>query len=175
MLFMDLIIFRAIHSLANQLDILDWFAIFLAKYLPYILVLVLIIFILREKSWKNKLFLVAFTGLVAVLSRGLLTEIIRFIYDRPRPFEMLGFTPLIPNGDPSFPSGHAALFFALALAVFKFDRVWGKWFLAAAFLVSLARIFVGVHYPSDILGGFAIALVSFSVIERLIKKPLWEK
>lgn len=172
---MDLFIFNAIHSLANQLNILDWFAIFLAKYLPYILIIALIIFFLREKSWKEKIFLAVFAGLTAILSRGLLTEIIRFIYDRPRPFEALGFMSLIPNGDPSFPSGHAALFFALALAVFKFDKLWGKWFLAAAFAISLARIFVGIHYPSDILGGFAIALISFLIIDRLIKKSYMQE
>lgn len=54
----------------------------------------------------------------------------------------------------SFPSDHAVLFFALATAVFLFDRKIG-WFLYvyAVFCISLPRIFLGIHYPSDILAG----------------------
>jgi len=166
---MDIIIFNAIHSLAGQLKFLDWIAVFLAKYLPYLLALGALIFILKQGLWKTKFFVFIFIALTTVLSRGILTETIRFLYQRQRPFEVLGFSPLVPNDDPSFPSGHAAMFFALALAMFKFNKRLGLWFLVLAFLVGLARIFAGIHWPSDIFGGFVIALVSFLVVVRLIK------
>ena len=57
----------------------------------------------------------------------------------------------------SFPSDHAALFFALALAIFFVSRRVGIWALCYAFfIVSLPRIYMGFHYPTDILAGAII-------------------
>lgn len=102
-------------------------------------------------------------------------EIIRFFYERQRPFLVLGFQPLadhIQSG--SFPSGHAAFFFALALTVFYFNKLWGWRFLAMAMVISLARIFVGVHWPSDILAGAIIGLGSAFLIKQILPREIQE-
>lgn len=166
---MDLNLFQVVHSLAGQLKFLDWLAIFLAKYLPYVLVLGALVFALKQSFWKTRVFVFTFIALNVILSRGIFTEVIRFVYERRRPFEVLDFTPLVPNGGPSFPSGHAAMFFALALAILYLHKKLGWWYLVSAFVVSLARVFAGVHWPSDILGGFVVASLSFWLIKNLLQ------
>lgn len=166
---LDLVLFKFLHPLAGQFQLFDMAVIFLAKYLPYLLVMAVIFFVLRHKVWKEKILVFITVALSLILSRGILTEVIRFFYDRPRPFEALNFTPLFLDSNPSFPSGHAAFFFALAFAVFYFNRKWGSWFLIFAFVNSLARVISGVHWPSDILGGIGAALFSFGVVYILLK------
>jgi membrane-associated phospholipid phosphatase len=68
--------------------------------------------------------------------------------------------------DPSFPSDHASAAFAIAFAVFLFDRLVGSVFLAAAVLIGVGRVFIGAHYPADVLAG---ALVGFAVALVVVK------
>lgn len=169
---MDLAVFQFFHGLAGRSSIFDGAINFFATYLPYLLAVAAVFLIFRQGDRRQKIFSFIFTALTLLLSRGLLTEIIRFAYARPRPFEMLDFQPLfVPDTHPSFPSGHAAFFFALALAVSYFDRKWGWWFLGLALLNSLGRIAAGVHWPTDILGGIAIAAVSFLAVQRILPGP----
>jgi len=67
--------------------------------------------------------------------------------------------------DPSFPSKHASFVFALAAASFFIGRRFGLWMLLLALLTGVSRVYVGVHYPGDILGGFILgSLVSVILI-----------
>lgn len=167
---LDLGIFNSIHGLAGLSGSLDFLGVFLADYLPYILGLALAVFILKRKGVKNKLlafFYLVFTGLV---SRYVLTSIIRFILPRERPFDALGFTPLIPESGSSFPSGHAAFFFAISFVLLLIDKKWGIWFLIFSVFIGVARIFVGVHWPSDILGGLVVGFLTFLIFKLLFSK-----
>ncbi|MDI6820753.1 MAG: phosphatase PAP2 family protein [Patescibacteria group bacterium] len=165
---MDLFIFQSIHSFADKFKILDFFGVFLADYLPYLLFIAVLVFLWREKLKKRKLIILFSLVLAVIISWGFLVDVIRFFYDRPRPFLTLSFVPLIDESSPSFPSRHAAVLFAVAFVIFSFNKKWGYWFFGLVFLVGLARIFVGVHWPSDILGGFVTALLSFLIVNKLI-------
>lgn len=168
---MDQSIFLFIHGLAEKNRFLDWLGILLADYLAYVLILAAIYLIFSQKEWRRRYQTLSFIILTLVLSRGLLTEIIRYFYYRPRPFMVFDFTPLVNHDTAAaFPSGHAAIYFALAICVFYLiNRTWGWRFLVAALLMGGARIFVGVHWPLDILGGLLVALISFLVVKRLFK------
>ena len=115
----------------------------------------------------------ALTVVSLILSRGLIAETIRFFYYRPRPFEALNFIPLI-NQDTvaAFPSGHAAFYFALTFAIFYVSRRWFYWFLAGAVLMGLARAFIGVHWPLDILAGALIGLFSIFMVKYTLARTL---
>ena len=70
----------------------------------------------------------------------------------------------------SFPSDHSLAAFAIALAVAAFLSVrWGLALLAVASIVGFARIYVGVHYPADILGAALIAAVAVGAVVTLAR------
>lgn len=166
---MDLAIFKIIHSLAGQSALLDNIGIFFANYFIYLIVAAGIFFVLKRKDNREKTFVFIWTALTMIVSRGLFTEIIRFLYVRQRPFEVLGFTPLFDKFETAFPSGHAAFLFALAFSIFYFNRKWGWWLLGVSLLNGLARVFVGIHWPGDILGGIIVAFIAFLIVKYLIK------
>lgn len=162
-------IFESIHYFVGQSVLIDQLAVFFAKDLPYFILLGAIFFISRVKMWRTKTIVFFVIALNLIISRGVLTEVIRFFYDRPRPFEVLNFAPLVNASSGSFPSGHAALFFALGSAVFNFNHRWGYWFLGFSLLNGLARVFVGVHWPTDILGGMVLGFVSGWLVWHYLK------
>lgn len=100
--------------------------------------------------------------------------ILKHLVSRPRPWlEVAGLTALVTEKDPnSFPSGHTTAAFAFAGALWRAapDR-WMKWTaLACALLMGLSRLYVGVHYPSDVLTGALIGLLSGWLAWRLCGK-----
>ena len=163
-------IFLWIHHFAGHNGFLDGLGIFFAEWLPYILVVAFLVLVFMQTGLRHRLYLFAEGALAVILARGIVTTAIRFFYIHPRPFEALGFTPLIPESGSSFPSGHATWFFALALVVWFANRKWGWWFFALATINGIARIYVGVHWPFDILGGAAIGGASGIFVHWLLKK-----
>jgi len=69
----------------------------------------------------------------------------------------------------SFPSGHAIFFFALSTVIYSFNKKLGIFFLAFSTLMSIARIFVGVHWPSDILAGAILGTIIGVIIKWVYK------
>lgn len=109
--------------------------------------------------------------LSALLSAGVglvISQTINHIWDRPRPAEAHPADTLLlvpASHDPSFPSEHAVATFAIAFAVlFAASRLAGALFLGGAFVVSVSRIFVGLHYPGDVLGGMVVGLVAALIV-----------
>lgn len=95
---------------------------------------------------------------------------------RPRPFlTMDDLTVLVsaPSGY-SFPSGHSCAAFAAAYALARSFRRGGWAYLPAA-LIALSRIYVGVHYPSDILVGALIGTLAAMVVYWLSHRVIKEK
>ncbi len=166
---LNLYLFQFIFGLSHRNFFVDDLGVFLAQYLPYLLVLGALIFVFLFEGWKKRI-LVLSEGLMAlILSRGIITEVIRFFYHSPRPFQALNLSALINEPSYSFPSGHAALFFALATTIFYLSRRLGWWFFALATANGLARIFVGVHWPFDIVGGAVVGIVSAMLIHKLLE------
>lgn len=151
--------------------------VFFALYFPYLLGILALILPLAEKKWRSCWLFYFEMAFAVILGRGIITEIIRYFYAYPRPFDYFHFTPLISESGNSFPSGHAVFFFALAVIILFWRPKWGWFYLASAAVLSFARIYVGVHWPLDILGGAAIGLACgfavyylFKPIETALKK-----
>ena len=140
---------------------------FSAKYLGYVLLAVFLILFLKNRN-RNFLFIPLISALV---SRFIFTELTRFFYFRPRPFVEKAIAPLIDHApDASFPSGHAAFFFALSAGIYHFNKKAGLLFFIASAAIGLARVFAGLHYFTDILGGLALGVFSFWLAGFLYKK-----
>ena len=80
---------------------------------------------------------------------------------RPRPDTITGLVPLIERPtDFSFPSGHTVASFEAATVFMLRDRKFGIVFLVLAFLIAFSRLYLHVHYPTDIIGGIIIGTAS---------------
>ncbi len=170
---LDINLFQIINGLAGKSRLLDLLGIFLAEYLPYLLVCALLVIIFYESNWRKRLYDLLFVSAVAILSRGFITTVIRFFYHRERPFVAMpdSTIKLIEKSpEASFPSGHAILFFALVMAIYYIRPKYFPYFLIGAALIGLARIFVGVHYPLDIIAGAALGAFSGYIVHRVFPK-----
>jgi undecaprenyl-diphosphatase len=68
----------------------------------------------------------------------------------------------------SFPSGHAAFYSAIAFYILLKDKKLGIFALICAFLISVSRVFVGVHWPIDIVAGFIVGLISALIVDKFL-------
>jgi membrane-associated phospholipid phosphatase len=95
--------------------------------------------------------------------------VIHHVYDRARPYEAHAIRhPWSSSTDASFPSDHTSLSFAIAFAVLAFDTVAGAVFLVVAAIIGVGRLFIGAHYPGDVLMGVLVgAVVAFVVVRWL--------
>jgi len=101
--------------------------------------------------------------------------IFKDLFDRTRPFvaspELMDFLKTtfvsIPNS-PSFPSGHAVSSFSTAFALYLNNKNYGRPALVYAGLVAFSRVFLCVHYLSDILVGAVIGMIVSYIVHNLI-------
>jgi undecaprenyl-diphosphatase len=166
---MNTAIFQYFHSFAGQSIFLDNLIIFCAKYLPYLMVAALSLFLVLSRDRRQELKMILYAVASAVLARLVITEIIRYFYYSPRPFMVFDFTPLLYDFAGSFPSGHAAFFFALATIIFLFHKKWGIAYFTGTFIICISRIMVGVHWPSDILGGMIVGIGSALLLIIIVR------
>jgi len=121
--------------------------------------------------------LASVSALVAAAVALVANQAIAHVWDRPRPFashEAATYLLSAPSPDPSFPSDHAAAAFAIAFCVLAFSRWAGLGFLAAATLIGLTRIALGLHYPSDVLAGMLVGWTAAQLVVHL-GRPLIER
>lgn len=117
-----------------------------------------------DRKWK-------LAASCALLSAGLALLVNRLIaqfWDRARPYA--GHPSAHVWGsrsqDPSFPSDHASATFGIAFAVLCFDRLAGSIFVVAALVIGVGRVFVGVHYPMDVVAGCFVGLGAALLVAR---------
>jgi undecaprenyl-diphosphatase len=166
---MDYLIFQKLNSFVGRWPLLDSLAVFSAEYLGYILVLILFIYFLKDSKKYKPIFIKSI--LAAFFSRFVVAEIIRFFWERPRPFVENNVNLLLEySASPSFPSGHAAFFFGFSAMVYLYNKKAGILFLAASFLVSISRVYGGIHWPSDILAGAVVGIASAYLLNIVFSK-----
>jgi len=118
--------------------------------------LVVLVVVCRPRRVHDAAFLVT-----VMAGAGLLQWVTKLLFERPRPDV---FEPLAHVATYSYPSGHAlsSAAFALALALVCRGTRWWPWAVvggvAFVLLVSFSRVYLGVHYPSDIVAGWLLAV-----------------
>ena len=151
-------IFSLINSIAGKYGFIDAVFVFFSVYAIYILYITPFFF------RKTKPIISA--G-VAALAGYAVKLLINYIYPIARP---TGTLLIALPSSPSFPSGHSIVGFAIATIVYKHNKKLGVFSLILAGLISISRIFVGVHYPIDVLVGALIGVLCGIAVNYLFKK-----
>jgi len=166
----DEMIFRALN-LAGSDPILDRVMIF-----STILSGVYVIFLVAVPLWLRGLRTATFDVLLLLAITIVITEAIKYLVDRQRPCDALPNVSTLAGYrcaaefDPAFPSGHASRAFAVA----AFLAIRFRWRLgipagAFAVLAGISRIYLGLHWPSDVLGGAAVG-IGFALLIEVVSR-----
>jgi undecaprenyl-diphosphatase len=117
------------------------------------------------------------SGTIAAAIAGMLSRLTQLSFpSQPRPFQdpslhlRLPFTvkpDSLRHVASSFPSDHAALYFALAMTIWFVHRKVGYYAFGLAILLDVIRIYLGFHYLSDVIGGAALGILCVCVIQNL--------
>ena len=152
---MDLVIFTALNSIVGHTSWLDRVIVLCAENLQYLLAVLLAVYAL----WPRRNIRSTVVAVIAAgIARFALKPLILIWVHRARPYIALSdvhnaIGPQLGEELQSMPSGHALFFFALAAAIWRTNRRWGMVFGAGAFVMGIARIAGGIHWPSDVLAG----------------------
>ncbi|MCR8940005.1 undecaprenyl-diphosphatase [Brevibacillus laterosporus] len=166
---LDSTVVQALSSFAGSYSVVGWISIFLAKYAEYLFYLSIPVYWFFGNR-KNKRMIIQ-TIIVCCISMGISWLLGQLIL-RERPFVTLPLTPLVPHdADASFPSDHATAALAIAATYWYYIKPKGRRFwMILAVGVSLSRVFIGVHYPTDVLSGMVLGMSCAYVIHRLLPK-----
>jgi undecaprenyl-diphosphatase len=175
---LDYDLFNTIHSLSGQSRLLDFFGIFCAKYLIFVIGGIVLGWWLELHKTKptfawpiegKKKWLIFGNFSMAALTAFFLNYVLGFLKFRERPYINLKVARLVnPMSEKSFPSDHAAVAFALALTVFFRNKKVGAVLLLLALLVGWGRIYTGVHYPIDVVGGILVGLAAAALMRWVV-------
>jgi membrane protein YqaA with SNARE-associated domain/acid phosphatase family membrane protein YuiD len=126
----------------------------ISKTLYPLIAVVVIIMYMKDKKFGIKLIYALLLASVIMLS-------LKYLINEPRPYLVLDNVHLLANEghEPSFPSGHTTLAFTLAVSLLHYSKKIGILFLIWAMIVGYSRVYVGVHYPFDVLAGIIIGIV----------------
>ena len=145
-------------------------------WIPFMLVIVYCL--LRPGNWRHRLLMVGSVALLFVLSDFVVSSFIKNVVCRPRPshdpavMDLLSYVNGYRGGAYGFPSNHASNGFAAATFLALLLR--NRWVTLSAFLWAIgscySRMYLGVHYPTDILCGAMLGIVFAIIIFFLYKK-----
>ena len=149
------------NIITNNLALLISYLGILATWI----VLSILLYIFGGEKGKN----VAKKLIIVLIVVSVLTQIIKFLVMRPRPYtELSSLVVLATENDMSFPSGHTSISTAMAYVLSKEYKNW--YFMLIPLMVGLSRLYIGVHYPSDVIGGFILGLIIAYLLERYLKQ-----
>ena len=157
-------VFAAINGLAEKSYYVDRAFVWVTTYLIYALFVGVIAYLFYDAYRKRHLPLQELHAIarsiyvtISVAIAWFVVWMLKVALVIPRPGHTLPSVNVLTNATgSSFPSGHAALSMAIATALFVYHPKIGKYAIMLALAIGVSRVYVGVHYPLDIVVGWAI-------------------
>lgn len=144
-------------------DTFIWISFFGSALVIFVVTTSLFLWEEKKREWIP----ILWSGFLIAIA---ITWIIKFLAMRPRPETVIGIIPLVKALGSSFPSTHAAAVFATLPILDKEFPIF-KWFwIPLAIIIAYSRMYVGVHFLSDIIAGGLIGFISSSYIVHLEDK-----
>jgi len=165
----NIIISQYLNWLAQLSPAWSIFIYLVAVFGGWLIIFILLLSLDKKESRRHTWLTIIIAFLSAILA-FFLAEMLKNIIPLPRPYLVLSeIVPVfIPIGVGSFPSGHAAVFGAISLAVYWRERHLGLWLLLITLLLCLARIAAGIHYALDIIVGLVIGYLAALLISKIV-------
>ncbi|OAO24044.1 undecaprenyl-diphosphatase [Mammaliicoccus lentus] len=160
-------LFRMFNDLGKEVMFLNPIMIFFAKYMKYFLLFGIIMYWFTRKR-ENRIMIIS--SMFAFVVAEVFGAIAGAIHSNNQPFaELSNVNQLIGHAiDNSFPSDHAIEFFSICITFLLFKKNLRYVWLAIAILVSISRVWVGVHYPADILVGAILGIIGAALCYWII-------
>lgn len=168
---LDLSLFYFVNHSISHSFFDKFFVIMTTQECWYITYAVLIFFLLTKFGARGRYFF--FLLIIGIfLSDQISSHLIKELVNRIRPCHSLeDVRLLVPCGSgKSFPSSHSVNNFALAVFLSYFFKKYKTYFYILAGIVALSRVYVGVHYPSDIIAGALIGFTFANLILIIFKR-----
>lgn len=164
----SIVVWSATHRVAVLNDPIVWLGL-IEKLGAVWIALALLIGVLGHMGVRRAFGLAAFVGLTT-LAADALSFLVKDLTHRPRPFiAHPQIDPLYAVHSSSFPAGHAATAFAGAVLLSSLRPRLAPWFLLLAAAIGFSRVYVGVHYPTDVLAGAALGAAVGGVAVLLLR------
>lgn len=170
-LLIDLAILEFLHMDINPLlfNIMDFVSFIGSPEFLIPVVTIITLYMLYKRRFYIAKLLVS-----SSLGSWVLNYVLKFIFNRTRPLDYF----LVEQGGLSYPSGHSmvsmAMYLTIAYLLIKYRKANSKLAYTVAtllvFIMGISRLYLGVHWPTDIIGGFIMGYLYFRFSIRTIKK-----
>lgn len=145
----------ALYALINATPASSWWAIEVATFIAKDLIIIVPLLVVALWLWGPNQRQLVFKVMLALALSLSISWVIGHLFPHDRPFvDGVGYNFLHHAADDSFPSDHGTVIFTFALAFLFWHRVWsGALLLVIASAIAWSRVYLGVHWPLDMLGG----------------------
>lgn len=152
-------VFRSINDLGKQYSALNPGVVFIAEYMVYFLGLGLVVYWFT-RNHRNRMMVIQ--AVITFILAEILGKLAGLFYSHYQPFAVLqDVNQLVEHAiDNSFPSDHSILFFSVCASFWLMRKKEGWLWLVLAVFVGLSRVWVGVHYPVDVITGALLGFIS---------------
>jgi undecaprenyl-diphosphatase len=137
------------------------------RELTYVFWFLLIVYFWMKNEKKMALLLT-----VSIVAGALFTYPLKFLINRARPYETIESARLLTphEYDPSFPSCHVEMSFLASTVISRFHPEYAKYLYAFSFIVALSRVYVGVHFPGDVVAGMILGIIIGKVMIMMAER-----